>query len=98
MRYERIPKELFIKNRECFSERTLPFSISIFSSNGQMPTNADGIMGFVQSNAFFYLTGIDQEDSYLIISKTENETKEILFVKETNETLRLVSATPSTLR
>ena len=89
MRYERIPKELFIKNRECFSERTLPFSISIFSSNGQMPTNADGIMGFVQSNAFFYLTGIDQEDSYLIISKTENETKEILFVKETNETLRI---------
>ena len=89
MRYERIPKELFIKNRECFSKQTLPVSISIFTSNSLMPTNADGIMGFVQNNAFFYLTGIDQEDSYLIITKTEKETKEILFVKETNEKLRI---------
>lgn len=89
MRYEKIPKELFIKNRECFSENTLPFSISIFTSNSLMPTNADGNMGFVQNNAFFYLTGIDQEDSYLIVTKTDKEIKELLFVKETSETLRI---------
>ena len=42
-------------------------AIAIFTSNDMMPTNADDLMGFVQNNDLFYLTGIDQEESVLVL-------------------------------
>ena len=87
MRYENIPNSFFAKNRQKFISKMLPNSVAIFSSNDPLPTNADGTFGFVQNSTFFYLTGIDQEDCYLIIdSKKEVE---ILFVRETNEKIRV---------
>ena len=52
-----------------------------------MPTNADGSMGFVQNSDLFYLTGVDQEETILLIypDAKNNSHKEILFVRETNE-------------
>ena len=82
---------LFKKNRKKFCERIKPGSVAIFHSNDQMPTNADGLMPFRQNNDLFYLTGVDQEETSLIIFPgTKNQDyKEILFIKKTNETIRI---------
>ena len=87
MRYLPISSELFIKNRQHFAKELKPHSVAVFNSNDIMPTNADGTMPFRQNNDFFYLSGVDQEESKLIIfpdSNNENH-REILFVRETNE-------------
>ncbi len=91
MRYEKIPNSLFIKNRKRFAELLPQDSLAVFTSNAQMPTNGDGTMGFVQGNAIFYLSGIDQAETMLIIFPDcrENKNQEVLFIKETNEHLRV---------
>ncbi|RME19188.1 MAG: M24 family metallopeptidase [Bacteroidetes bacterium] len=88
-RYQNIPSQLFIQNRKNFIEHLKPNSIAIFFSNDIMPTNADGAMGFKQNSDLFYLSGIDQEETMLIIfpDAKDNKHKEILFVRETNETI-----------
>lgn len=90
-RYDIIPSQLFIQNRKNFVEHLKPGSIAIFFSNDIMPTNADGAMGFKQNSDLFYLSGIDQEDTILIIfpDAKEKKHKEILFIKETNETIAI---------
>jgi Xaa-Pro aminopeptidase len=87
MKYAPIPKELFIENRKNLTNNLLPESIAVFHSNDIMPTNADGTMPFKQNSDFFYLTGIDQEESILIIcpDARDKRMREILFIKETNE-------------
>jgi Xaa-Pro aminopeptidase len=91
MRYENIPNSLFIKNRKRFVEKMVKNSVAIFTSNDPMTANGDETVGFIQNSSFFYLTGIDQEDCYLILAPNneDNTLKEILFVKETNEHLRV---------
>lgn len=91
MRYEPINKDLFVENRRKFSARLKPKSIAIFHSNDIMPTNADGTMGFKQNSDLFYLSGIDQEESVLVLfPDAQDETlKEILFVKETSELIAI---------
>jgi Xaa-Pro aminopeptidase len=89
MRYEKIANSFYIENRKKFAEKILPNSVAIFSTNDPLPTNADGTFGFVQNSTFFYLTGIDQEDGYLIIDKRKTPHQEILFVRETNEKIRV---------
>ncbi len=82
---------LFKKNREKLTNNITPGAICVFESNDQMPTNADGLMPFRQNNDLFYLTGLDQEDTSLIIypdAKNEDY-REILFIKQTNETIRV---------
>ena len=56
-----------------------------------MPTNADGTMPFVQNTNLLYLSGIDQEDSILIIAPDfdDEKYKEILFMKETNKLISI---------
>lgn len=87
MKYQPIGKELFIHNRQNLSKLLRPNSIAIFHSNDVLPTNADGTMAFRQNNDLFYLSGIDQEESILLIFPDANDAKhrEILFVRETNE-------------
>lgn len=91
MKYSPIDPQLFIENRKRFSKNLKPNSIAIFVSNDIMPTNADGAMGFVQNSDLFYLSGIDQEETILLVyPDASNELhKEILFVKETNETIAI---------
>ncbi len=87
MRYEPIDKELFKLNRQKFIDRMLPNSIAIFNSNDILPTNADGVLPFKQNSDLFYLSGIDQEETTLLLfpdSATEMY-REILFLRETNE-------------
>ncbi|HYG39493.1 MAG TPA: aminopeptidase P family protein [Cytophagales bacterium] len=91
MRYTNIPNSLFINNRKNFSQVLKPKSIAIFNSNDIMPTNADGTMGFRQNNDLFYLSGIDQEETILLLfpDAPEEKFKEILFLKETNENIAI---------
>ena len=86
MRYESFPTELYCNNRRKLTQLLPANSIVIISSNDIMPTNADGSMGFKQNSDLFYLTGIDQEDTFLILypDAPEDHLKEILFVKETS--------------
>ena len=91
MRYTKIPSTLFIKNREKFISKMEPNSIAIFTSNDVMPNNADDVMGFAQNNDLFYLSGIDQEESILVLypEAVLPSNREILFVKETNEQIKI---------
>ncbi|WP_242926848.1 aminopeptidase P N-terminal domain-containing protein [Pontibacter vulgaris] len=87
MRYMPISPELFIQNRHNFTKRLQPSSIAIFHSNDIMPTNADGTMAFRQNNDLFYLSGVDQEESVLLLfpDARDQRMKEVLFVRETND-------------
>ncbi len=87
MKYSPIGKELFILNRSNFKAKLKPKSIAVFQSNDQMPTSADGTMPFVQDASIFYLSGIDQEESILLLAPDfpNEKFREILFLKETNE-------------
>lgn len=87
MRYDRIDNELFVSNRKRFIEGIVPQSVAVFNSNDVMPTNADGTMKFKQNSDLFYLTGIDQEESILVLAPNARDEshREVLFLKETNE-------------
>jgi Xaa-Pro aminopeptidase len=87
MRYEPIDKELFINNRKRLAGEMKPASLALFNSNDIMPTNADGTMPFRQNNDLFYLTGIEQEESILLICPgfREEKKREILFLRQPNE-------------
>ena len=87
MKYEKIDQQLFVRNRARFCAELKAKSIAIFNSNDIMPTNADGTMDFRQNNDIFHLSGVDQEESILVIfpDSFHSKHKEILFLKETNE-------------
>ena len=78
---------LHIKNRLKLVKNLPKNSICIFESNDQMPTNADGLMPFRQNNDLLYLTGIDQEETSLVVFPDANSDKykEILFIKKTSK-------------
>ena len=87
MRYENIGKDLFITNRKRLSRDLKSGSLALFNSNDIMPTNADGTMGFRQNSDLFYLSGIEQEESILVICHDfpDKKYREVLFIKEPNE-------------
>jgi len=91
MKYAPIGKELFIQNRENFAKLLKPKSIAILHANDVMPTNADGTMGFRQNNDLFYLSGIDQEETILVIGPDfpDPKMRELLFVRETSEQIAI---------
>ncbi len=91
MRYELIPNELFKKNRKNFIKKLKGNSISIINSNDEFPKTGDQTFLFRQNNDIFYLTGISQEDTVLLlfpdfVLKTQQE---LLFLKETNEYIEI---------
>lgn len=87
MKYERIEKELFIKNRIKFASKLESNSLAVFNSNDIYPISADSTMPFQQHRDIFYLSGVDQEESVLVLfPNAKNEAhREVLFLKETNE-------------
>jgi Xaa-Pro aminopeptidase len=91
MRYTPFSAELFKKNRAKLYAQLPPKSIVVISSNDIMPTNADGTMGFRQNSDLFYLSGLDQEESFLILypDAPESQWKEIAFVRETSELIAI---------
>ncbi len=87
MKYDLIDKNLFIENRKRFVKNLLPESVAIFNSNDEMPRNGDGNFPFRQNSDLFYLSGIDQEQSILVIAPDcpVPEYREVLFLRKTSE-------------
>lgn len=91
MKYSAIKKDLFIDNRKNYVKHLKPNSLALFVSNDILPTNGDGSLGFVQNSDLFYLTGVDQEDTILMIfpDTKDGKHKEVLFIKETSELIAI---------
>ena len=91
MKYLPIDFSLFIQNRQRFAAKLKPNSIAVLNANDVMPTSADGIRSFIQNTDFFYLSGIDQEESILLIfpDAHEEKHKEVLFIRETDEQIEI---------
>jgi Xaa-Pro aminopeptidase len=87
MKYERINKKLYIKNRAKFSASMEHNSLAIFNSNDIYPISADSTMPFQQHRDILYLSGVDQEESVLVLfpDAFNAEHKEMLFLRETND-------------
>lgn len=83
-RYATLPSSLFINNRKRFVSKMHKEALAIFHSNDEMPRNGDCFFPFRQNSDFFHLTGIDQEESVLVLCPNHHY-KEILFVRESDE-------------
>ena len=87
MKYHQIDSQLFIKNRAKFASQMKPSSIAVFNSNDIYPVSADSSLPFAQHRDILYLSGVDQEESVLLLcpdAPYENQ-REMLFLKETSE-------------
>ena len=87
MKYHSIDSGLFVKNRIKFAAQMKSSALAVFNSNDVFTTGADSTLPFHQHRNIFYLTGVDQEESILILFPDSKNSihREILFLKETNE-------------
>ncbi|HLW29761.1 MAG TPA: aminopeptidase P N-terminal domain-containing protein [Brumimicrobium sp.] len=87
MKYDRIDKRLFEKNRSKFIKHMKGNTLAVFNSNDIYPISADSSMPFEQHRDIFYLSGVDQEESILVLfpDASDEKHREVLFLKETNE-------------
>ena len=87
MKYDKINSQLFIKNRKNFASAMKPNSLAVFNSNDIYPISADSTIPFEQHTDILYLSGVNQEESVLVLfPDCPNENlREILFVRETND-------------
>lgn len=87
MRYLPLNPEIFISNRKRFVAEMKPGSIAIFNSNDELPANGDALYPFKQNSDLFWLTGITQEDSMLILfpGNPDPQYREVLVLVRPNE-------------
>ena len=87
MKYHQIDSALFIKNRKKFTSQMKSNSLAVFNSNDIYPICADSTLPFEQHRDIFYLSGVDQEESILVLFPDcpKESHREILFLKETND-------------
>jgi Xaa-Pro aminopeptidase len=91
MRHDPIDPQLFVENRRRLAAQLRPNSIAVFNSSDVMPKSADGVHPFSQQTDLLYLSGIDQEESTLVLFPDAKEEKhrEVLFLRETSESIAL---------
>jgi Xaa-Pro aminopeptidase len=91
MKYEAFPKELFIQNRERLKAKLKPNSLAIFNSHDEMPKSADSQFYFAQNRDLFWVSGIDQEDSIVMMYPDcpNPNYRELLFLKKTSDTIAI---------
>ena len=87
MKYHKISSDLFSKNRKKFTSKMENGCLAVFNSNDIYPISADGTMPFQQHRDIFYLSGVDQEESILVLFPQASNPahREVLFLRETNE-------------
>ncbi|WP_282134630.1 aminopeptidase P family protein [Seonamhaeicola maritimus] len=87
MKYPLINSKLFINNRKNFASKMKPNSLAVFNSNDIYPISADSTLPFQQHRDIFFLSGVDQEESILVLFPDcpKEKHREILFLRETNE-------------
>lgn len=91
MRYAPIDPELFVENRARLKPLLRPNSLVAVTTNDILPTNADGSLRLVPGADLFYLTGVDQEETILLLYPDAHDEKrrEILFLRETSEEIAI---------
>jgi Xaa-Pro aminopeptidase len=87
MRYEPLDSKLFVENRARLTSLLPAKSIAIVNANDILPTNADGTLALRQNSDLYYLTGVDQEETILLLFPDADDEKQrqILFLREPNE-------------
>jgi len=87
MRYEPINPELFKLNRKRFIQKMMPDSVAVFHSNDLMPRNGDSYFPFRQNSDLFYLCGLDQEETVLLLFPDciKEGFQEVVFIKRADE-------------
>ena len=88
-KYDSIAATLFIFNRKNYVSHIKPNSLAVFHSADLMPRVGDGTHKFRQNSDLFYLTGIDQEESILLLCPHSPIAKyrEVLFIRQTNDVI-----------
>ena len=91
MKYQRINSDLYIKNRKNFTSSMESNTLAVFNSNDIFPISADSTMPFEQHRDILHLTGVDQEESILVLfpDSSNPKHKEVLFLKETSELIAI---------
>ncbi len=85
LRYKPLPSSFYQQKRDELARQLPASSLVIIHSNDVFPTNADGTFNHHQNANFFYLTGVDQEESILLMHIGENgKHEDILLLRETN--------------
>ncbi len=87
MKYTPVSASLFTTNREKFIQQMEPNCLAVFNSNDICPISADSTMPFQQHRDIFYLSGVDQEESILVLFPTASNPahRAVLFLKETSD-------------
>lgn len=89
-RYKLLMPQFFKSNRRSLGNLLPAGSLAILNSNDVMPTNGDGVMKFVQQSDLYYLSGIDQEETVLVLAvNAEKKLREYLFIRETSPLLAI---------
>lgn len=87
MKYLPLNPQIFVQNRQRFCKAMLPNSIAIFVSNDEWPMNGDALHHFKQNSDLFWLSGVTQEDSMVILFPDNPDPKyrEVLVLVRPNE-------------
>ena len=98
MKYVPIKSELFLKNRKKFMAEMKPNSLAVFNSNDVYPVSADSTLPFEQHRDILYLSGVDQEESVLILFPDcpKESLREILFTKNVHRLTNRKNRSPIT--
>ena len=91
MKYDRIDKSLYIANRQNFTAQMAANTLAVFNSNDIYPVSADSTLPFAQHRDILYLSGVDQEESILVLFPNASNPahREVLFLKETSELIAI---------
>src|ERR1700712_208892 len=87
MKYLPLNAEIFIQNRKRFTEKMEKNAIAIFNSNDELPSNGDALYKFKQNADLYWLTGIEQEESMLVLfpDNPDEKYREVLVLVRPNE-------------
>jgi Xaa-Pro aminopeptidase len=90
MRHQAIDPALFVENRRRLGGMLPASSLAVVNANDVLPINADATLAMQPNSDLFYLTGIEQEESVLVLSPdaADEKLREVLFLREPNEHLK----------
>ena len=91
MRHKPINSKLFAQNRQRLAESMTPKAVAVLNANDLLPTNADGTLPMQPNADLFFLSGIEQEESVLLLfpDAAEEKHREILFLRQPSEHLKI---------
>ena len=91
MRHLPIDPALFVENRKRLAKRMAPGSLAVVNANDLMPRNSDAVSLIVPQTDLFYLSGIEQEESILLLcpDSFDETLREVLFIRESSEQLKI---------